>query len=70
MLTKTEYRAELKCKLLNSLKGSALFIVSANNMMLSPTERKEAMEVIEEFKAYIEAFDIYPELKIDNLSER
>jgi hypothetical protein len=38
--------------------------------MLSPTERKEAMEVIEEFKAYIEAFDLYPELKIDNSSER
>ena len=52
------YEEELILKLLNSLKGSALSIVSANDMMMTNEERRQALDAVAKIKEYIEAYPI------------
>ena len=53
----SNYEQELVIKLLNSLKGSALFIKEANNMMMTAQEKLDAMKAVEALKVYIENYE-------------
>lgn len=58
MLDIKSYEEELILKLLNSLKGSALSIVSANDMMMTDEERRQALDAVAKIKEYIEAYPV------------
>lgn len=53
----SDYEHELVIKLLNSLKGSALFIKEANEKMMSNHDKLEAMKAVEALKIYIENYE-------------
>ncbi len=55
----SEYEQYLVLKLLNSLKGSALSVKSANDTMMTPQQRLEAMKAIEKLKVYVESYEHY-----------
>ena len=54
----SEYEKFLISKLLNSLKGSALSVVSANQAMMTEQERLDAMEAIQKVKRYVESYPL------------
>lgn len=55
--TKQEIIGSIKWKLRNALKGQALLLSQWNDMMITPEERLKEMEVIGEFKKYIENYE-------------
>ena len=44
-------------KLTNFLKGQALLVKDANKSMSTPIERKQEMDVIEDFLNYIKSYE-------------
>lgn len=55
--TKQEIIDSVKWKLNNSLRGSAFLLTQWNDRMITPEERMKEMEVIEEFKRYIDNYE-------------
>lgn len=55
--TKQEIVDSIKWKLCNALKGSAFMLTLWNDKMITPEERMKEMEVIGEFKEYVENYE-------------
>lgn len=70
MKNNNEHIQSLQIKLLNVLKGSALSVMSANDVMKTPQQKLDEMDAIEQFTKYIKDYQINIKLLNTNIQEQ